>query len=54
MASFFDRLLGREKKSASHAKERLKLVLSHDRTDLPPAMLEELKDDILEDAVSVI
>ncbi len=48
MASFFDRLLGREKKSASHAKERLKLVLSHDRTDLPPAMLEELKDAIIE------
>ncbi len=48
MASFIDRLLGREKKSASQAKERLKLVLTHDRTDLPPAMLEELKDAIIE------
>lgn len=48
MASFLDRLLGREKKSASQAKERLKLVLTHDRTDLPPAMLEELKDAIIE------
>lgn len=48
MANFFDRLLGREPKSASNAKERLKLVLIHDRTDLPPAALEELKDAIIE------
>jgi hypothetical protein len=33
MASMFDRLFGREKKSAHQAKERLKLVLIHDRTD---------------------
>jgi cell division topological specificity factor len=48
MANFIDRLLGREPKSASNAKERLKLVLIHDRTDLPPAALEELKDAIIE------
>jgi cell division topological specificity factor len=35
------------KKSASSAKERLQLVLIHDRTDLTPAELESLKDDLL-------
>ena len=36
MRSFLDRLLGREPKSAQQAKERLKLVLVHDRTDMTP------------------
>ncbi len=35
------------KKSAVSAKERLQLVLVHDRTDLTPAQLESLKDDLL-------
>lgn len=35
------------KKSAASAKERLQLVLVHDRTDLTPAQLESLKDDLL-------
>ncbi len=35
------------KKSASNAKERLQLVLVHDRTDLTPAQLDALKDDLL-------
>ena len=34
-------------KSATSAKERLQLVLVHDRTDLNPAQLEALKDDLL-------
>ncbi|MBN8583009.1 MAG: cell division topological specificity factor MinE [Anaerolineae bacterium] len=40
--NFFSR-----KRSASSAKERLQLVLVHDRTDLTPAQLESLKDDLL-------
>jgi cell division topological specificity factor len=36
------------KKSANNAKERLQLVLIHDRTDLTPAELEALKDDLIE------
>jgi cell division topological specificity factor len=40
--------LFRRKKSANSAKERLQLVLIHDRTDLTPAELESLKDDLLE------
>ena len=35
------------KHSASNAKERLQLVLVHDRTDLTPTELEALKDDLL-------
>ena len=36
------------KRSAESAKERLQLVLIHDRTDLTPTQLESLKDDLLE------
>lgn len=39
-------LFGR-KKSANNAKERLQLVLIHDRTDMTPAELEALKDDLI-------
>lgn len=35
------------KRSAVSAKERLQLVLVHDRTDLTPGQLESLKDDLL-------
>ncbi|MCK7527418.1 MAG: cell division topological specificity factor MinE [Ignavibacteriales bacterium] len=46
MMSFFDKLFGR-KNSADSAKERLQLVLVHDRTDLTPAELESLRDDLV-------
>lgn len=36
-----------KKKSAESAKERLQLVLVHDRTDLTPEQLTALKDDLL-------
>lgn len=46
--NFFNRILGREAMpSAQSAKERLQLVLIHDRTDLSPAVLETLKDEII-------
>jgi cell division topological specificity factor len=48
MSGFIDRLLGRQTKSAYQAKERLKLVLVHDRTDLSPGVLESLKDDLIQ------
>ncbi len=47
MNSFLDRLFGRSQSSASQAKERLKLVLIHDRTDLPPGMLDNLKNELI-------
>jgi cell division topological specificity factor len=43
---FLDRLFGR-KNSADSAKERLQLVLIHDRTDLTPAELDSLRDDLI-------
>ena len=44
--SFFDKLFGR-KSSADSAKERLQLVLIHDRTDMTPAELDSLRDDLI-------
>lgn len=39
--------LTRGNKSADEAKERLKLVLIHDRTDITSEVMEQLKDDLL-------
>jgi cell division topological specificity factor len=36
------------KRSAQSAKERLQLVLIHDRTDLTPTELNALKDELIE------
>ena len=44
--SFLERLFGK-KASAESAKERLQLVLIHDRTDLTPAELDSLRDDLI-------
>lgn len=46
MGGFFDRFTGR-KRSAKRAKERLQLVLIHDRTDMTQVEFEALRDDIL-------
>lgn len=48
MASWLERLTGKKNKSADQAKERLKLVLIHDRTDITPAELEIMKNELLE------
>lgn len=42
--SFFNK---EEKKSKNVAKDRLKLVLIHDRAVLSSGMLEQMKDDII-------
>lgn len=48
MTGFFDRMLGRGKEpTASKAKERLQFVLVHDRINLPPERLKEMKEEIL-------
>lgn len=44
---FFNQLFGKDRKSASQAKERLKLVLIHDRTNLTAGALDSLKDELI-------
>jgi cell division topological specificity factor len=46
--SLWDRIIGRDRRSASQAKERLSLVLIHDRTDLNAESLSALKDELIE------
>ena len=48
MTKFFERLINRDTRSANQAKERMKLVLIHDRTDLKPGSLEKLKDELID------
>lgn len=47
MRSFVERLSGKNN-SAAKAKERLQLLLIHDRTNLPPGMMDDLKDELIE------
>jgi cell division topological specificity factor len=44
-----ERLIGRRDESPSGkvAKERLRLVLAHDRSNISPALLDTLKDEII-------
>lgn len=46
--SFWDRLLGRKPASGRVAKDRLQLVLVHDRSGLSPEMLNQMRDEIIE------
>ncbi len=48
MAGWLERLTGKKANSADEAKERLKLVLIHDRTDITPGQLEIMKNELLE------
>jgi cell division topological specificity factor len=48
LLDFIQRLLGLQKPSATTAKERLQLVLAHDRSDLNPELLEQMRREILE------
>jgi cell division topological specificity factor len=43
-----NRLLGRRQSSADTAKQRLRLVLAHDRSDLNPELIEQMRREILE------
>jgi cell division topological specificity factor len=46
--SWLDRLLRRGRLTSRQiAKDRLQMVLIHDRSDLSPGMLEILKDEII-------
>ncbi|NWF68227.1 MAG: cell division topological specificity factor MinE [Chloroflexi bacterium] len=47
MSGFLDRLLGRGKGSGATAKQRLQFILVHDRINLSPERMEEMKREIL-------
>ncbi|KLU66144.1 cell division topological specificity factor [Desulfosporosinus acididurans] len=49
MLEFISRILGKETASSkSLAKERLRLVLVHDRASISPAMLNRLREDLVQ------
>lgn len=47
MPSWMDRITGSQRNSANQAKERLKLVLIHDRTDLTNEEVDQLKAELM-------
>ncbi len=48
MMDLLERLFNRPAPSRDTVKQRLKLVLAHDRADLPPELLEQMRREILE------
>lgn len=42
------KLFNRKSNSASSAKDRLQMVLIHDRSNLPPGVMEALRDELIE------
>jgi cell division topological specificity factor len=49
MSTLLERITGHgERSSAATAKERLQLVLIHDRSDISPGLLNAIKDEIVQ------
>ena len=48
LRDILNKLLRRQEASANTARERLQLVLAHDRTDLSPDLLDKMRQEILE------
>jgi cell division topological specificity factor len=47
MIEYFTKLFGRRQASKEVAKERLRLVLVHDRAGIPPELLNVIKNEII-------
>jgi cell division topological specificity factor len=47
MSGFFEKLLSKDNRSANQAKERMKLVLIHDRVNMNSNTLDNLKNEII-------
>jgi cell division topological specificity factor len=45
--SLLEKLFGKSDRSGSVAKDRLKLVLAHDRADIPGPVMDALRQDLL-------
>ena len=48
LRDIINKLLRRQPASASTARERLQLVLAHDRSDLSTELLDQMRKEILE------
>lgn len=48
MAGLLQKIFGDKKSGKDVAKERLQLVLIHDRASLSPGMVEDLRKDLIE------
>ena len=48
LRDLINKLLGRETASANTARERLQLVLAHDRSDLSTDLLDQMRREILD------
>ncbi|HGY5532548.1 MAG: cell division topological specificity factor MinE [Prochlorococcus sp.] len=48
LRDILDKLLGRQPASAKTARDRLQLVLAHDRSDLSPELLDQMRREIFE------
>lgn len=48
LTAFIERLFGKSEKSTkAMAKDRLRLVLMHDRADIPAPMMEEMRKELM-------
>lgn len=45
--NWLNRFFGQKEKSGAVAKNRLQMVLIHDRSNVTPGLLEQIKDDII-------
>lgn len=45
--SWIKKLFGQKEKSGAVAKQRLQMVLIHDRSEVSPGLIEQIKDDII-------
>ena len=48
LRDLIDKILRRQPASATTARERLQLVLAHDRSDLSPEQLDQMRKEIFE------
>ena len=48
LRDILNKLLRRQQTSASTARERLQLVLAHDRTEMSPELIDQMRKEILE------
>ena len=48
LTELLNRLFGNRSTSANSAGSRLRMVLAHDRSDLSPAMLDQMRLEIME------